>query len=506
MFCDRLLAAGGVVVLLTGCGAKGPPKPPLSREPQAVRDFNVRQAGGAIELRWSRPRARANGDPIQGPLTFRVLARNLERTPVSGSAAVGVAGAPAAPGTAGTAAGSVPGGTAGAATTAPAPSSPSGSGGANVSADARASEESFLRDSEVVSEIAETPDQVAAAEGSGTAKGAMGAKGDAKTSSRAKEPDAGDQPKKSPAGAGGTEERATGAAAGGAGASAIRPPETQYSILLGPEHFPAARFTSVRLAFAVVAVDSSGRRSRARPIIEIDPVETLPPPSDLRASGRLEGVELAWRLPEPPTPLQAAEEPTPAPAEMRGVDVYRTEVAPSAAAPASGTAPAAAAPRFPYKPIAGSPFTGQSGVDRTAVIGASYLYEARTASLAPGKGLRESVSSGTAALVFADLFPPGSPTLVTAIPGESEGAPHVQGAWSSPIDADVAGYRVYRAEGDGPFVLAASTPAGQIEWTDKDVKRGARYRYTVVTIDAAVPPNESARSEEAEAAPPAEAP
>ena len=72
-------------------------------------------------------------------------------------------------------------------------------------------------------------------------------------------------------------------------------------------------------------------------------------------------------------------------------------------------------------------------------------------------------------------------------------------AWSAPIDAEAAGYRVYRAEGDGAFVLVATMPAGQVEWTDTDVKAGGRYRYTVATIDAAVPPNESVRSEEAEA-------
>src|SRR5262245_25774976 len=116
MYCDRLLAAGGVVLLLSGCGAKGPPKPPLSREPGAVRELNVRQAGSAIELRWARPKARANGDPIQGLLTFRVLARNLERTPVAATE----------PGVA--------------------PSAPSPTSAAAGSSDARAKEEAFLKD------------------------------------------------------------------------------------------------------------------------------------------------------------------------------------------------------------------------------------------------------------------------------------------------------------------------------------------------------------------------
>src|SRR4029453_14018705 len=160
MCCNRLLAAGSVVLLLTACGAKGPPKPPLSREPGAVRDLNVRQAGNAIDLRWSRPRARANGDPIQGPMTFRVLARNLERTPVP---SVG-AGAPV-----------------------PAPSPEQASG----STDARAKEDSFLKDSAVVAEITETPEQAAAA---ATPKGSKSA-GSAKAES-------GGEPKEEKDGAG----------------------------------------------------------------------------------------------------------------------------------------------------------------------------------------------------------------------------------------------------------------------------------------------------------------
>lgn len=456
MFCNRLLAAGSVVLLLTACGAKGPPKPPLSREPGAVRDLNVRQAGNAIELRWSRPRARANGDPIQGPMTFRVLARNLERTPVP---SVG-AGAPV-----------------------PAPSPEQASG----STDARAKEDSFLKDSAVVAEITETPEQAAAA---ATPKGSKSA-GSAKAESGGKPKEQKDAAE--PAGAG----------AGAGPAATPRPPETQYAILLGPERFPGARFTSVRLAFAVVAQDASGRRSHARPILEIDPVEPPLPPSDLRATGTPEGVALTWRLPAlppspppPPTPAAPATAVPSTPAEMRGVDVYRFEIAPLAVPVAPGNAPAA--PRFPYRPIGGSPFTGESALDRTALIGTSYLYEARLVTLAPGKGLRESASSGTVTVTYTDVFPPGRPTLVTALAAGAEAPRGVHVAWSAPIDAEVAGYRVYRAEGDGEFVLMGTVPAAQIEWRDTDVKPGTRYRYVVATIDAAVPPNESERSEEAE--------
>src|SRR5262245_6078918 len=217
MSCDRLLAAGAVTLLLAGCGAKGPPSPPLSREPHAVRDLNVRQAGGGIELRWSRPRARVDGEPIPEPLTYLVLARAVDRTP-----------APGAPPTSGT---------------------PPG---------ASAADESFQKDAEVVAEIVETPEQAAASTPPKPAKGERkGSTGEA-----AAEGASSSVPKGAPPG---------GQAA--TTATAARPPaETQYRVLLGPDHFPGTRFTSVRLAFAVVAQDTRRRRSRARPILEIDPV------------------------------------------------------------------------------------------------------------------------------------------------------------------------------------------------------------------------------------------
>src|SRR6185436_5294110 len=113
-------------------------------------------------------------------------------------------------------------------------------------------------------------------------------------------------------------------------------------------------------------------------------------------------------------------------------------------------------------------------------------------------------SSEPVPIAFRDVFPPGVPTLVTALPSGAGEAPSVRVAWSSPIDADVAGYRIYRAEGDGVFTLAGTVMSPQIEWTDTQVRPGARYRYTVAAIDAAEPPNEGAQSEVAEATLPGE--
>src|SRR5207249_498986 len=154
---------------------------------------------------------------------------------------------------------------------------------------------------------------------------------------------------------------------------------------------------------------------------------------------------------------------------------------------------------------------GDSAVDDTARIGGRYRYFARLVAAAAGAGLRESPPTRPEVEVdYADRFPPAAPSLVTADPvapaRDTEARWEIRLAWSSPIDADVAGYRIYRAEGDGAFALAASLPASETTWTDAAVEPGRRYRYSVTAFDTADPPNESERSDTAGAEIPGDRP
>ena len=80
-----------------------------------------------------------------------------------------------------------------------------------------------------------------------------------------------------------------------------------------------------------------------------------------------------------------------------------------------------------------------------------------------------------------------------AIPSEAA----VRLTWTGSVSDDVAVYAVYRAVGGGAFLRIATTPAINIVYTDRDVKRGERYRYAVTALDRARTPNESVRSNEA---------
>lgn len=103
-----------------------------------------------------------------------------------------------------------------------------------------------------------------------------------------------------------------------------------------------------------------------------------------------------------------------------------------------------------------------------------------------------SEPSAPLAVEHIDHFAPAVPTGLAVIAG----AKTIDLGWDRNTDADLAGYRIYRAEGDGPFVRIP----GEIEppsFRDAQVQSGRRYRYAITAVDRLG--NESARSEPAEA-------
>jgi hypothetical protein len=242
-------------------------------------------------------------------------------------------------------------------------------------------------------------------------------------------------------------------------------------VALGPDRFPGTRLAAARIALAVIAIDDRGRRSPARPIVLLDPVEPLPAIESLTAEPGPEGVRLAWKLPASLGPPGR-------------VNVYR----------------AAGAEPFPVVPIPSSPFEGERALDAGAGLGASYRYEARLVAVGSGLGLREGPPAGPIEIRYEDRFAPGAPALVTVdlLPGSEGGERSWQAvlAWSSPLDADVAGYRVYRAAGGERFSLLASLPETRSSLEDGSIEPGREYLYRVTAIDGASPANESTPSEE----------
>src|SRR5262249_57277139 len=87
---------------------------------------------------------------------------------------------------------------------------------------------------------------------------------------------------------------------------------------------------------------------------------------------------------------------------------------------------------------------------------------------------------------------PSAPRNLVGVPS----ADAVRLAWSGSPEPNVALYAIYRATGSAAPARIATTPAGTMTFTDRDVRPGVTYRYTVTALDNARQPNESTPSNE----------
>jgi hypothetical protein len=126
-------------------------------------------------------------------------------------------------------------------------------------------------------------------------------------------------------------------------------------------------------------------------------------------------------------------------------------------------------------------------VDETAETGKTYSYLVQRIVPA-GVKTAESELSDPATITVKDTFPPAAPAGLRAIGATSS----IELTWERNTEADLAGYRIYRSVGDGPFekVGDAAVPA----YSDRAVEAGKPYRYRVTAVDASG--NESERSAE----------
>jgi hypothetical protein len=139
-------------------------------------------------------------------------------------------------------------------------------------------------------------------------------------------------------------------------------------------------------------------------------------------------------------------------------------------------------------------------MDRTAWIGESYRYVAqrvRTVDVG-GRSLEaRSAVSASVTVAMLDVFPPNAPTGLVAAPGfAGDGQkPVIDLSWEPGLEARIAGYRVYRREGDGgEWQRLGSELVAMPAYRDLAVEAGRRYRYRVTAVDAAG--NESGASGE----------
>jgi hypothetical protein len=116
--------------------------------------------------------------------------------------------------------------------------------------------------------------------------------------------------------------------------------------------------------------------------------------------------------------------------------------------------------------------------DATAEFGKPYSYVVQSLVKA-GDGEAQSELSREAAITPVDTFPPATPTGLTAVPSTTS----IELVWERGTEPNLAGYRVYRAVGNGAFERVSDTqelPA----YSDHKIEAGKTYRYAVTAVKA----------------------
>ena len=221
--------------------------------------------------------------------------------------------------------------------------------------------------------------------------------------------------------------------------------------------------------YAVAALDAAGNTSvlsgeaSATPIA---PDVTAPavPVNLAVTSGTGLPVTLAWDLGTEP--------------DLAGYRVYR----------AAGTGPVSTSDEL----LSADLVSGPTFTDATAASEVVYSYAVAAVDTT---GNASALSGSVTAT--PDVTAPGAPTGLAATAGDAQ----VELSWTAPVDADVAGYQVYRSETSPVLAEAGSLLGGgsATVFTDATAVNGTAYFYAVAALDAAG--NTSVLSGEASATP-----
>jgi len=98
-----------------------------------------------------------------------------------------------------------------------------------------------------------------------------------------------------------------------------------------------------------------------------------------------------------------------------------------------------------------------------------------------------------------DTFPPAAPrNMVAAVLPDGEVGRIVDLSWSINVEADLAGYRIYRSEKQGDRGTSLQTELlSSPAYRDSSIQAGHVYWYSVTAVDRAG--NESEASEQTQA-------
>lgn len=235
-----------------------------------------------------------------------------------------------------------------------------------------------------------------------------------------------------------------------------------------------------RVTNTKTSADSNGVTFKLFPVAA--PIETL------QAHLTEQGIELNWTAPESTSGGEAIQ----GVAEYR---VYRGELD-ATSVDAAEKSISGVNWKMPLRQIAVAKTPEYR--DSTFDYGKTYAYMVRSVLNGETADL-ESGDSHAVILTPKDTFPPTAPQGMVAavLPGASPGRYVVDLSWAINVEADLAGYRVYRSEqqgGRGAVITKELLPTPAFR--DDSVESGKQYWYMVTAVDRAG--NESAASEQIE--------
>lgn len=139
-------------------------------------------------------------------------------------------------------------------------------------------------------------------------------------------------------------------------------------------------------------------------------------------------------------------------------------------------------------------------LDRSAHTGQSYQYRVQRVARVEIAGETLELAGGFSPSVTVDvrdIFPPAVPEALAAVAAAPDSGASIDLNWQPNTEADLAGYILYRREGNAPWQrLSPVKPLAEPSFHDATVLPGHTYHYAVSAIDQSG--HESRRSAEAE--------
>ena len=230
--------------------------------------------------------------------------------------------------------------------------------------------------------------------------------------------------------------------------------------------------------YAVEILNNHGRTFGMSNQVLIPLAPTIPPPDELAADVRGDGVHISWTGAAPAKPpaglvyrYRIMRKPVGAPAYLAVADIEPSE-------------------RGSY-------------LDKTFEWEQKYDYRMTTVTLVQVSGVSAAVEgddSQPVEVYTRDIFPPAQPGGLQAVFSSIGQKPFVDLTWAPNTEGDLAGYNIFRhVEGGQPQKLNQQ-PLPVPSFRDGNVEPGTTYIYSVSAVD--LRGNESPRSSEAKEAVP----